>query len=136
MYRVACKSADLLRMSLVTIAAMLAICVLALVAPPNTAEAEDSLSVNGKIAFAFDPHQDQGVGIYSVDPDGSSLRRLTRRAGYLGIPAWSPDGTKMAFGYDGSIWVMGRSTCRLGPLRLSSSVVLCYHPSLGPILLP
>jgi hypothetical protein len=42
LYRVARKSADLLRMSLVTAAAMLALCLLAFVETTNKAEAEDS----------------------------------------------------------------------------------------------
>src|SRR5688500_129781 len=70
LYRVARKSADLLRMSLVTTAAMLAICLLALVETTNTAEA-DSLPENGKIAF-HRVHSDE-ASIYTVEPDGSNL---------------------------------------------------------------
>ena len=51
LYKVAFKRANLLRMSLVTAAAMLAIGVLALVETTNAAEAV-SLPKNGKIAFS------------------------------------------------------------------------------------
>ena len=63
---------------------------------------------NGKIAFAF------GVidtDIYTVNPDGTGATRLTSGQGYDHRPAWSPDGTKIAFerwSYEvpGEIYVM------------------------------
>ena len=93
MYRVARKRADLLRMSLVTSAAMLvAICVLALAETTNTAEAEDSLPENGKIAFESFPPPARSGKIYTVEPDGSNVRQLIP---VDGTPKWSPDGTKI-----------------------------------------
>src|SRR5829696_9861353 len=90
LYRVARKSADLLRMSLVTTAAMLAICLLALVETTNTAEAA-SLPENGKIAFT------SNVNISTAEADGSNLRRLTEGTYQDAGPIWSPDGTKIYF---------------------------------------
>jgi Tol biopolymer transport system component len=49
--------------------------------------------VNGKIAFASD--RDGNDEIYTINPDGSNLTRLTFSGGRS--PAWSPDGTKIAF---------------------------------------
>jgi hypothetical protein len=57
---------------LVTSAAMLAICLLALVETTNTAEAKDSLPENGKIAFESIPPGRAGR-IYTVEPDGSNV---------------------------------------------------------------
>src|SRR5829696_8095296 len=91
LYRVARKRADLLRMSLVTTAAMLlAICLLALVETTNTAEAI-ALPKNGKIAFTY---YDE---IYTVEPDGSNPRQLIKDAYLVDRPVWSPDGTKIVF---------------------------------------
>ena len=49
---------------------------------------------NGKIAF-----QGGGVDpeIYTVNPDGSGLTRLTNDEFFDGQPVWSPDGRKLAF---------------------------------------
>ena len=38
-----------------------------------------------------------GEELYVMAADGSNVRRLTRRLGSEGVPAWSPDGTKIAF---------------------------------------
>ena len=78
MYGVARKSADLLRMWLVTTAAiLLAICLLALVETTNTAEAKDSLPENGKIVFQRRSSTSSIPHIYTVNPDGSNLSNLT-----------------------------------------------------------
>jgi Tol biopolymer transport system component len=93
LYRVARKSAELLRMSLVTTAATLAICLLAFVETTNKAEAA-SLPDNGKIAFSSHELNSESDGsIYTVEPDGSNLRELTGGS----YPNWSPDGTELAF---------------------------------------
>jgi Tol biopolymer transport system component len=114
LYGVARMRADLLRISLVTSAAMLAICLLALVETTNMAEAKDSLPENGKIAFYRD-HSGQ-VSIYTVEPDGSNLRELTGGS----YPNWSPDGTKLAFvrqdADDGDISVMSADGSNLNNL--------------------
>ena len=60
-----------------------------------TARAAFTVS-NGKIAFMST--RDGNPEIYSINPDGSGLIRLTHSdAGDL-TPAWSPGGTKIAFG--------------------------------------
>jgi Tol biopolymer transport system component len=53
---------------------------------------------NGKIAFAST--LDGNLEIYSMDPDGSNLTRLTDNPASDNTPAWSPDGMKIAFSSD------------------------------------
>ena len=89
MYRFGFRSANLLEVSVVSAAAMLAICLLTLAEATNTAEAS-SLPQNGKIAFT------RNGAIYTVEPDGSNLSQLTSSTS-LDRPVWSPDGTKIAF---------------------------------------
>ena len=77
---------------------MLAICLLALVETTNTAEAEDSLPHNGKIVFSSFGSDGGDHDIYTVEPDGSNLSRLTDDNTYLDIrPSWSPEGKKIVF---------------------------------------
>src|SRR6187200_2013153 len=61
-----------------------------------------SQATNGRIAYVsdaacrFDPTL-KNEDIFSMAPDGSGKADLTRNANPDGAPAWSADGTKLAF---------------------------------------
>src|SRR2546425_746704 len=50
---------------------------------------------NGKIAFASS--RGGNSDIYTMNPDGTDVTQLTTDPGDDSEPAWSPDGTKIAF---------------------------------------
>jgi dipeptidyl aminopeptidase/acylaminoacyl peptidase len=60
-----------------------------------TESAAQSALANGKIAFTSD--RDGNQEIYSMNDDGSDPRRLTNNPGVDCFPAFSADGTKIAF---------------------------------------
>lgn len=54
---------------------------------------------NGKIAFVAltNPGQPENYDVFSVNPDGTGIEQLTDDPAPEYGPAWSPDGTKIAF---------------------------------------
>ena len=109
---------------------MLAICLLALVETASTAEADDSLPENGKIAFTRAPGH--SYYIYTVNPDGYSLSRLTNgNPLFPDFPAWSPDGTQIAFHNAGQIGVMGADGSNLRILT-PNKLDVRYRPRWSP----
>ena len=71
-------------------------------------------------SIAFGSHRGDGCPIYTVEPDGSSLRKLTNDTYVNPRPASDPDGTKIAFGA-GNIWVMGADGFNLRKLSPNRS---------------
>jgi hypothetical protein len=52
---------------------------------------------NGKIAFSARMVDDTSNEIYTINPDGTDLTRITDAPGDDIEPSWSPDGTKLVF---------------------------------------
>jgi Tol biopolymer transport system component len=62
---------------------------------PTIVEATPAKAESGKIAFVS--WQDSKAGLYSMNPDGSGLKRLISSSASILYPTWSPDAGKIAF---------------------------------------
>jgi len=86
---------------------------------------------NGKLALSgvYDPPQNP-AGIYTMNPDGNDIVYLTSGTG----PAWSPDGTKIAFATDrdGNSEIYSMNGDGTGQLRLTSNPAGDVAPSWSP----
>ena len=69
-------------------------------ASPGEPEGAPAWSPDGS-TIAFSSRRDGNWEIYTVRPDGTDLRRLTRNEAFDAAPAWSPDGSgTIAFASD------------------------------------
>ncbi len=83
---------------------------------------------NGKVAFAS--NRDGNGEIYTMNANGTGLARLTNSPASTGDPAFSPDGSKVAFGDGGEIAVVNVNGTGLRDLTSNGGVN--YHPTYSP----
>lgn len=60
---------------------------------------EPDWSAKNKIVF-MSQMEGKNFDVFTMNPDGSEIRRLTKGHSNNGDPKWSPDGTKISFGSD------------------------------------
>jgi TolB protein len=84
----------------------------------------DVIGTHGNGALAFSRETADGLELRTIDPDGSNERTIPTPDGMPWLPAWSPDGTRIALAIfppgagERSIWVMDADGS--DPLRLAS----------------
>src|SRR5687768_3589507 len=113
--------------------------VLALLVPAASAAAAFP-GQNGKIAFVVTPGGcappdcTGATEIYSANPDGSARTNLTNTLGDDREPAWSADGTKVAFASnrDGNSEIYVMNADGTGPVRVTNNSVGDFEPSWSP----
>ena len=64
--------------------------------PPGTGSRDGDWSPDRQ-KIAFMSNRDGDPEVYVMAADGSDVQRLTKHRGMDGLPAWSPDGTQIAF---------------------------------------
>lgn len=89
-------------------AALLLAALAACLAPAAGAAGARAHAAAGAGRIAFMRVDAAGLDIWAVDPDGAHLRRLTT-SHRAAEPAFSPDGSRIAYVDEGGIWVMGRN---------------------------
>src|SRR6476646_7944615 len=88
---------------------------------------------NGKIAF--DTQNGEGSQIYTVNPDGSGEKRVTKPAdGSALFPDWSPDGSRIVFSGDltGSLELYMMNADGSGRVQLTNVGVDHLTPRFSP----
>ena len=89
---------------------------------------------NGRIAF--ESTRDGNFEIYTMNPDGTGVARLTNNPGFDLAPAWSADGSKIAFsrqpepGVDREIFTMNADGS--GVTQLTSNAMDDFDPAWSP----
>jgi TolB protein len=88
----------------------------------------------GEGRIAFSAYRHHNWDIYTVNPDGSDLRRVTHDPAPDRSPVWSPDGTKIAFAsrrnHNWDIYVVDASGGE--PRRLTTHPAYDGAPSFSP----
>jgi Tol biopolymer transport system component len=116
---------------------------LAIAAAPSAGAAGPVPSSNGRLAYAS--YEDGDYDIYTVNPDGTDLQNLTGAFDdhSPGVdccddsnPAWSPDGTKLAFNSNREgkfeIWVMDADGANQVRLTTSPGGTEAFDPAWSP----
>jgi hypothetical protein len=81
--------------------------------------------------IVFVSKRDGNDEIYSCNADGSNVTRLTNNAAVDEYPAWSPDGTKIAFTRNDGLYIMNADGSNIVQKTFSTNLI-ARHPSWSP----
>lgn len=84
--------------------------------------------------IAFSSKRNGKSQIYTINEDGTDLKKLTNNDAENVKPSWSPDGTKILYqsikGGKREIWVMGNDGSN--PLRVATDSDVAFRPAWSP----
>ena len=99
----------------------------------SSTEGNSSACMVGRIAFVRDFPRRARSDIYSINPNGTGITKLTA-TGDAWSPAWSPDGTRIAYDDwsdgDGEIYVMGADGSNV--VQLTDNMIADATPAWSP----
>ena len=105
-----------------------------MIPPGGTAQVSFSVACTEAGQLAFSHSVNGNTDIYAMKSNGTGLTRLTTHADYDHGPAWSPDGTKIAFWShrDGNDEIYVMSQDGSGVTRLTNSSSVDFRPRWSP----
>ena len=86
---------------------------------------------NGLIVFTSDSNGD-GTQLYVIDAVGSPPTQLTAFGYPIEDPAWSPDGTRIAFSRNGDLSIIDPDSLAITPVTDPSNSVEAHEPAWSP----
>jgi WD40 repeat protein len=110
--------------------AVVAVCIVALMAVAPSAHAALP-GANGKIAFSS--FRDGNAEIYTMNADGTGQTNITNNAALDLDPAWSPNGSRIAFRHlDGNAEIYTMNADGTGQTNITNNPASDYEPAWSP----
>ena len=86
-----------------------------------------------RIVFLFSRKLGELPQLHVVDPDGANMRKLTHNIGETNSPAWSPDGSSIAYEHNFQLWIMDSNGENKRKLTMKNPrKVIDSHPTWSP----
>ncbi len=121
------------KFSFILIPIVLFILTPAIIADSNNQE-NDTAAANIIQKIAFISKRDGNFEIYTMNEDGTELKRLTNNKNDDLMPQWSADGTKLLYlskkGSKYELWIMHNDSS--GQLKLANECIMDYPPLWSP----